>query len=37
MQQDSLPKREDSERSVGFVAGVAPQVASPEIIDPDVV
>lgn len=32
-----LPKCKDSERSVGFVTGVATQVAPPEVIAPDVV
>lgn len=32
----NLPKRKDSERSVGFVTSVATQVASPEVISPDV-
>lgn len=31
-----LPKCKDSERSVGFVARVATQVGSPEVIGPDV-
>lgn len=31
------PERKDSERSVGFVTRVATQVASPEVIAPDVV
>lgn len=31
-----LPKCKDSERSVGFVTRVATQVASPEVIAPDV-
>lgn len=31
-----LPKSEDSERSVGFVTGVATQVTAPEVIVPDV-
>lgn len=31
-----LPECKDSKRSVGFVTGVATQVASPEIISPDV-
>lgn len=31
-----LPKCENSERSVGFVTRVATQVASPEVIAPDV-
>lgn len=34
--QVSLPKGENSQRPVGFVAGVAAQVASPEIIFPDI-
>lgn len=34
--QVSLPEGENSQRPVGFVAGVAAQVASPEVIFPDV-
>lgn len=34
--QVGLPKGENSQRPVGFVAGVAAQVASPEVIFPDV-
>lgn len=34
--QVSLPECENGQRPVGFVAGVAAQVASPEVIFPDV-
>lgn len=34
---ETLPKCKDSERSVGFVTRVTTQVASPEVIGPDVV
>lgn len=34
--QGSLPEGENGQRPVGFVAGVAAQVASPEVIFPDV-
>ena len=33
----AVPEREDCERPVGFVACVAAQVTSPEVISPDVV